>query len=87
MSTQRMRLLSTDGTTEVTVAAGSQDARLIGSHLNAVKQFLHTGDAGRLAPYGGIRVHGQLLATDPDWIERWAARGELDFEDIYESAG
>ena len=80
-------MLSDHGTIELHVEVGSGAASLIGSHWNAVKSFLHTGDVVSLIAFAIWTVGGHRFAVDPSWIEAWAARGELDFEDIYESGG
>jgi general stress protein YciG len=36
-----------------------------------------------VAPFQGKRVGGVELATDPDLIEEYGRRGELDIDDIY----
>jgi hypothetical protein len=66
---------------------GSDAASAIGQHWNALKHFLHTGDSSELEPFASLRIQGHRFAVDLGWIERWAAQGELDFEDIYEAGG
>jgi hypothetical protein len=87
MTVERIRMLSDQGTIELPVEVGSDAARLIGMHWNAVKGFLHTGNTAPMVPFAIWRIGGYRFAIDPSWIEAWAARGELDFEDIYESGG
>jgi hypothetical protein len=87
MTVSRIRMLSDHGTIELPVEVGADAARLIGTHWNAVKRFLHTGDVTGLIPFAIWRIGRHRFAVDPSWIEAWAARGELDFEDIYESSG
>jgi hypothetical protein len=87
MAAELMRMLTTSGVQVLAVEIGSEAASAIGRHWNAVKDFLHTGDTGGLEPFRGLRILGYRFETDPDRIERWAQRGELDFEDIYESSG
>jgi hypothetical protein len=84
MTVVRIRMLSDHGTIELPVERGSHAASLIGSHWNAVKGLLHTGAVFPLIPFAIWTVGGHRFAVDPGWIERWAASGELDFEDIYE---
>lgn len=87
MSVKLMRMLTTRGVEVLAVEVGSDAARAIGQHWNAVQHFLHSGDASRLEPFASMRLTlFYKFAVDPDWIERWAMRGELDFEDIYEGA-
>lgn len=85
MSAAPIRMLTRTGVEVVPVVVGSDAARAIGQHWNAVQHFLHTGDPSRLEPFEPLRILFYKFAVDPDWIERWAARGELDFEEIYES--
>ena len=87
MFSSEMRMLTPEGVEVVPVWADSDDASVIGQHWNAVKKFLHTGDVSVLVPFAAWRIQGYRLATDPAWIELWARRGELDFEDIYENGG
>lgn len=85
MSAEQMKMLTTSGVEVLSIERGSEAASAIGQHWNAVKNFLHTGDTSELEPFSLTRIPGYKFATDPDWIVRWATRGELDFEDIYES--
>jgi hypothetical protein len=78
----QIRMLTDQGVDEFRVRVGSDAARAIGQHWNAVQHFLHTGDMDRLTPFATLSIEGRRFAVDPGWIERWAARGELDFEDI-----
>ena len=87
MSGELMRMLTASGVEVVAADFGSDAASAIGQHWNAVKQFLHTGDTSVLEPFSSIRIGSHRFAVDPAWIERWAARGELDDDDIYESGG
>ncbi|MGI8557665.1 MAG: hypothetical protein ACR2ND_05065 [Solirubrobacteraceae bacterium] len=82
---EQIRMLTDDGVEEFEITVGSDAARIIGQHWNAVQHFLHTGETDRLNQFATTSIGGRRFAVDPDWIERWAARGELDFEDIYES--
>jgi hypothetical protein len=85
MRVERMKMLTTRGVRVVEVLAGSDAARAIGQHWNAVKHFLNTGETEALEAFMGMRIGLFRFATDPDQIERWGRRDELDFEDIYES--
>jgi hypothetical protein len=62
----------------------SRVTSVVGRHWNAIGQGLNTGDWGSVAAFKGERVRRYTLETEPDTIEAWARRGELDFEDIYE---
>jgi hypothetical protein len=85
MSAELMKMLTTSGVEVLPVEVPSEAASAIGEHWNAVKNFLHTGQTSELEPFSFMRIRDYRFATDPDWITRWAIRGELDFEDIYES--
>lgn len=87
MAADLMRMLTTSGVEVLAVEFGSEAASTIGRHWNAVKDFLNTGQTAGLEPFRGTRILLYRFETDPDRIERWAQRGELDFEDIYESGG
>jgi hypothetical protein len=85
MSVELIRMLTTSGVEVLPVEVFSDTASAIGQHWNAVKHFLHTGDISVLQPFQSSRIGPYRFETDPDKIERWAMRGELDFEDIYET--
>jgi hypothetical protein len=85
MAIERIRMLTNTGVIELPIEVGSASASTVGKHWNATKQFLHSGDVDLLRPFEAKRVADHRFATDPSWIETWAARGELDYEDIYES--
>lgn len=79
---RRLQVLSPEGK-RVIVTRGSRAASLTGSHWNAIDHYLRTGDASRLRRYRGKTVGGIPLETDPDAIDEWTRRGELEIEDIY----
>jgi hypothetical protein len=81
-SYQRMALLSTEGLRDVDTR-GSRVRSLVATHWNAIGRFAATGDVAVLAPFEGKRVGGVELATNPDLIEEYLRRGELDIDDIY----
>jgi len=81
-SFQRMSVLSSDGVVDVDVR-GSQARSAVGRHWNAIQRFAATGDVGVLTPFAGKRVGGAVLATDPDQVEEFLRRGEIDIDDIY----
>ncbi|MBB3956262.1 hypothetical protein [Novosphingobium sediminicola] len=61
---------------------------LNGEHLNAVKRFLNSNDAGLLAPFEGksvIDAKGEAhpLETDPNTLHRLANAGSEVFEQVY----
>jgi hypothetical protein len=86
MKAPRMRLITTQGVQAVPLD-DEHDRSLVGSHANAVAQFLATGDIEPLGPFRDVEIAGHRLETDPDELEAWAAQGELEFEDIYSSSG
>ncbi len=67
------------------VPHGSRVTSLVAKHWNAVQRFLATGEEDVLQRFRGKRVAGYELETDPDVIEREGHRGELEFEELYES--
>jgi hypothetical protein len=84
-SYQRMSVLSNEGVADVDVR-GSRARSAVGRHWNAIQRFAATGDAGVLTPFEGRRVGGAVLATDPDQIEEFLRRREIDIDDIYITA-
>jgi hypothetical protein len=78
-----MQILAEGGIEYEVVVRGSRAASLIGGHWSAIGYYLDTGDASRLAHFRGKRVAGRTLETDPDVIDIWDRRGELQVEDIY----
>ena len=81
-SYQRMSVLSTEGLRDIDVR-GSNARSLAGRHWGAIGRYAATGDLAILTPFAGKRVGGIELATDPDLIEEYLRRGELDIDDIY----
>jgi hypothetical protein len=79
-----MRVLTNTGV-EV-VGASRRDASTVGRYWSAVGRYLQHGDDSELRKLHGVTVNGHELETDLDVIDELAARGELDFEDIYELA-
>ena len=79
-----VRVLTTDGPKDL-ILRGSRVTSTVARHWNAVHRFLATGDTAALAPFHDKRVAGYTLETNPDAIERQAHRGELEFEDLYQS--
>jgi hypothetical protein len=79
-----MRVLTNTGV-EV-VDTSRRDASTVGRHWSAVGHYLEHGDDSELRKFRGVTVNGYELETDLDVIDELAARGELDFEDIYELA-
>lgn len=81
---RRMRVLVAGDRPQGLDIHSSREASIVSDYWHAVKHFLGTGDTQRIDRFEGIQVAGRRLETDPDAIEFWAHRGELDFEDIYE---
>jgi hypothetical protein len=79
----RMRILTRNGVEFVEVQS-EREASIVGSYWNAVRRYVHTGDDIGLAALDTLSVAERDLETDVDWIDYWAVRGELEFEDIYE---
>lgn len=84
-SYQRMSVLSTGGVVDVDVR-GSRARSVVGRYWNAIQRFAATGDVGVLTPFVGKRIGGVELATDPDQIEEFLRRREIDIDDIYITA-
>lgn len=80
-----MRLITTEGVQEVALG-GSRQASLAAAHANAVKHFLATGDDEPLRRFAGVTVGGKQLESDPAKLEEAGRRGELEYEDIYDSS-
>lgn len=81
-SYHRMAVLSTTGVVEIDVR-GSRARSQVARHWNAIRRFAGTGDLQPLLAFKGVRVGGVELATDPDAIEEYLRRGEIDIDDIY----
>ena len=78
-----MRVLSEGGVEHEVATRGSRVASLVGAHWSAIGLYLDTGDASGLAKFQGKRVAGRVLEADPDAIDAWERRGELQVEEIY----
>jgi hypothetical protein len=81
-SYQRMAVLSTEGLRDVDTR-GSRVRSRVARHWNAVRDFGATGDEEILQSFVAKRVGGVVLATDPDDVEEFLRRGEIDIDDIY----
>ena len=79
----RLRILTDDGVID-TLVVSDEVASTIGRYWNAVRRYLYTGDTEPLAEFDDTRVNFHRLLTDPDRIDEWARRGELDLDSIYE---
>jgi len=78
----RMRIVTSSGVEDVEVRAGEAKST-VSSYWRAVDHYLRTGETDELEQFSGTRIGGRRLLTDRDEIERLAAIGELDIEDIY----
>jgi hypothetical protein len=78
----RMTVLSTDGMVDIDVR-GSKARSLVGQHWNAIQRYAATGDVRILQVFGGKRVGGVVLASDPDVVEELLRRGQIAPEEIY----
>jgi hypothetical protein len=84
MAEDRLRILTPEGIEFVEVTDPDERSE-VGQYWNAVRHYLNTGDDSRLWRFEGETVAGRPWETGLDPIEEWGRRGELDFEDIYES--
>ncbi len=85
MAEQRqMRILGAGEGVVAVPVPGEADRSRVGSYWSAVRRFLNTGDLSSVAEFEGSEIGGVALETDPDAIEEWWRKGELDFPDIYE---
>ena len=78
-----MRVLTTDGV-RVLDLPDEWDRSIVGQHWNTINQYLKTGQTLRLGIFDRMRIEGFDLETDPDLIDEWWSRGQLDFLEIYE---
>jgi hypothetical protein len=80
---RELTVLTSAGPTSETIR-DSRTASLLAEHLNAVREFIETGDEQALQrlPRTLIHIRGQpvRLETDPIRLERLAAGGELHYE-------
>lgn len=81
-----MRIITREGVITESIPDKEQRS-VIGRHANAVQHFLATGEAKRLRSFRRTTIAGHRLQTDLDALEAWAAQGELEFEDVYDSTG
>jgi hypothetical protein len=79
-----MTVLGSGGVQREVEVRGSRAASLVGEHWAAIGVYLESGDETRLRALEGKRVAGIWLETDPDTIEEWQRRGELELDDIYD---
>ena len=79
----RMRVLTTEGVRVVDLP-DEWDRSIVGQHWNTINQYLKTGQTVRLGIFDRVRIEGFGLETDPDRIDEWWSRGQLDFLEIYE---
>lgn len=79
---RRMVIVTGEGLSEIDVRTSRQASQLA-RYMNAVRQFLATGDERVLDPYRGQSVAGATLETDPDVLEAVGLRHTVSFESIY----
>lgn len=85
MTKPRMPILTSEGQIWVEIEDPTMRSD-VGSYWNAVDRYKDEGELAQLDAFSGVRIVGRLLITDPDEIEFWAARGDTDFPEIYESS-
>lgn len=78
---------TTTGSATVVVGS-SEDATAIGEYFNAVRSYVRTGDASKLADFAGqsvTDVDGKQwpFITDPRVLKRLGNAGVLSFADLY----
>jgi hypothetical protein len=81
MAVELMRVLTRDGVVDLEVH-DRYERSVLGSYWNDVRLFLEN-EPHNLDQYRGMTIAGQSLETDPGWLEYWADRDELEFEEIY----
>ncbi len=81
-----IRVMTTEGPVLVAELSASE-ARLVGAHHNAIKQYTRRYDPSGLDAFVGVQVGGHELETRLDVLDWWAMTGELDYESIYEQVG
>ena len=79
----------TSGAFKTLTIDGYPQARLVGEHLNAVREFVRTSDVEQLRPFEGRSVRTSAgveypLETDPNALHRLAAMDMPAFHEIYE---
>ena len=83
-----LRIPTPEGYTTISVR-GSKNAQLISSYLNAVGNFLRTGNETNLAKFRGkvLRAEGQRveLLTDTATLSRLADADALHLDHLYKS--
>ena len=87
---EEMHVLTRDGVVDAPIERGSVEASTLGSYFNYVGQLVDADTIAaanraidRLRDFDGVKVAGLELEPDPDWIEYWARRGQLDIDEIY----
>ena len=85
---QREMLVASRGEVQRRDLRDFDQASLNGEHLNAVKKFLNSNDAGLLAPFVGKSVidakgDAHPLETDPNALHRLASAGSEVFDQVY----
>lgn len=83
-----MRFLDRRGLITVEPAS-AKEATKLSAYWSAVDHFLTTGDDRQLRRFARMRLRTKqkstvCFVTDPDFLERLASVGELEFEDLYQ---
>jgi hypothetical protein len=86
MAGLNMRLITAEGVVARPIE-DEHERSLVGQHANAVARFLATGEIEPLTRFDDVVIVGHKLLTDPDELEAWAAQGDLEFDQIYDSTG
>jgi hypothetical protein len=79
---RELNVFGTEGYEPVTVRS-SRQAHLASEHLIAVGRFLRTGDPEWLKPFGGKRIGGIELLTDPDRIREFGDADLVKLDGLY----
>jgi hypothetical protein len=79
-----MAVLGPQGVMHEVELRRSRQASLVGEHWAAIQHYLRTGDDSRLIALDGKVVAGIPLETDPEMVDEWERRGELEIDDIYD---
>ena len=78
----QMRILTAEGVVD-TLVLSDEVASRIGSHWNAVRHYLYTGETDQLVEFEDEQINFHRMLTDPDRIDEWARAGDLDLDSIY----
>jgi hypothetical protein len=82
-----MTVLGEGGVERLVEVRSSRQASLVSEHWHALDDYRNKGDETGLRALRGKTVAGIPLETDPDRIDEWERRGELEIDDIYDLTG